>query len=658
MALVRCPSCGRVADGTVCFACGHEWSDAPAPAPAPAAVKPPSVKFETASPTSFPVAAPIAPAVVAPSPPPFAPPALPADPISNSSDEIELDMEFDGEGLAVVGGSLVDGPPELSSFPGGELPSFSLPPAFGGPPAPGSNSFAPPPAFGGTPAFGTPGAFSEASPSRSFGKATPSASQSFGPTIAATAPPVVNPWGTPGPLSSPPSARAASSAFGALPQSPSLHSSTLASLDAPPPSAPSTGSWGSNPTLVVSSEEQQAYAAAAMAALSQPPPAPEGAAASWASNPTLAISSAEALAAVAPPRATAEAPASLSGLFDGIDGKVVPAPAPAPARDPAPVTSATDEVGDIFNFSLEPGSTVEPAPDATHLSPFAADAALGDLVHERPARPTEIPQELPSHMPSSPPPGAAMGSDDGSFAEIALDSPIEESFDIEDDHGDDLSAGPPLADFSPGPAMADFSLPADEAPAGPPEPAFPELPAPPLMDFGSPAFGGAPALPDVDVDVDEALPAPPPLSTFTAATREPFNGLAMTIEPGPVDELPAPPQMDFGHAPAPADASAVAASVVDEASFADMSFGDLAVDHQLDVVADPGIPDIPVDDFDPDQALADLGEPLAAAAAAPPTGPTLSSRVGLLAENLEEAGRFADAALLYEVQATLSTLGR
>jgi cell division protein FtsN len=44
MPLARCPSCGRVADGTSCFACGHEWSAAeapppvatPTPAPAPA----------------------------------------------------------------------------------------------------------------------------------------------------------------------------------------------------------------------------------------------------------------------------------------------------------------------------------------------------------------------------------------------------------------------------------------------------------------------------------------------------------------------------------------------------------------------------------------------------------------------------------------------
>jgi hypothetical protein len=29
MPLIRCPRCGRVADGSVCFACGHEWGDSP-----------------------------------------------------------------------------------------------------------------------------------------------------------------------------------------------------------------------------------------------------------------------------------------------------------------------------------------------------------------------------------------------------------------------------------------------------------------------------------------------------------------------------------------------------------------------------------------------------------------------------------------------------
>jgi len=594
-------------------------------------------------------------------------------------------MEFEGE-LAVVGGDLVDGPPELSSFPGGELASFSPPPAFGAAPSPGSNSFAPPPAFGGTPAFGTAGAFGDASPSRSFGKAPPSASQSFGPTIAATAPPVVNPWGTPGPLSSPPSARAASSSFGALPQSPSLHASTLASLEAPPLSAPSTGSWGSNPTLVVSSEEQQAYAAAAMAALSAPPPlselhsqassvdadelppdpepvdAPDAidAPQSWDGFPTRAVSAAEVNAA----RSMASAPASLSGLFDGING------APAAPAAPTPVASATDDVGDMFNFSLEPGSTIEPAPDAAAPSPFAADAAVGELVHQHP-RPTdlpgahEIPQELPSHMASSPPPGATVDADRG-FAEISLDAPVEESFEIEDDHGDghgDLaSSGPPLADFSSGPAFADFAPPDDVAPAGAPEPAFPELPAPPLMDFGGSA---------------EALPAPPPLSTFMAATREPFPGLSMTVEPGPVDDLPAPPLMDFGHAPPASAPGGIASGIddgIDEASFADVGpidndVGEVGVDVDAELSAlgdlgpdagNVGAPDIPVDDFDADMALEGLDDPLGAPLPppTPSTGPSLSSRVGLLAETLEEAGRFADAALLYEVQATLSTLGR
>ena len=38
MALVRCPSCGRVADGKSCFACGHEWTDDAATPLAPAGI--------------------------------------------------------------------------------------------------------------------------------------------------------------------------------------------------------------------------------------------------------------------------------------------------------------------------------------------------------------------------------------------------------------------------------------------------------------------------------------------------------------------------------------------------------------------------------------------------------------------------------------------
>ena len=41
-----------------------------------------------------------------------------------------------------------------------------------------------------------------------------------------------------------------------------------------------------------------------------------------------------------------------------------------------------------------------------------------------------------------------------------------------------------------------------------------------------------------------------------------------------------------------------------------------------------------------------------------PGKPLLSSRVGKLAESLEDGGRIADAALLYEVQAVLVASGR
>ena len=56
MPMVRCPQCGRVADGVNCFACGYEW-----PKGAPAAAAPPPAapaRAPTQPPTTNPFARP------------------------------------------------------------------------------------------------------------------------------------------------------------------------------------------------------------------------------------------------------------------------------------------------------------------------------------------------------------------------------------------------------------------------------------------------------------------------------------------------------------------------------------------------------------------------------------------------------------------------
>ncbi len=86
MPMVRCPECGRVADGTACFACGYEWPNAgaaPAGSSATSAAKAPS-----------PAAAPAPPAPRAP-PPPAAP----------DIEDIDLGLDADpGPSLSLLGG--------------------------------------------------------------------------------------------------------------------------------------------------------------------------------------------------------------------------------------------------------------------------------------------------------------------------------------------------------------------------------------------------------------------------------------------------------------------------------------------------------------------------------------------------------------------------
>lgn len=69
MPMVRCPECGRVADGSTCYACGYEWPAGSSPAPAP---QPPP----TPPPTPTPRIAATPPAPPAPQPPPTRPPPI------------------------------------------------------------------------------------------------------------------------------------------------------------------------------------------------------------------------------------------------------------------------------------------------------------------------------------------------------------------------------------------------------------------------------------------------------------------------------------------------------------------------------------------------------------------------------------------------------
>jgi hypothetical protein len=116
---------------------------------------------------------------------------------------------------------------------------------------------------------------------------------------------------------------------------------------------------------------------------------------------------------------------------------------------------------------------------------------------------------------------------------------------------------------------------------------------------------------------------------------------------------------ELGSPPAPEPPPAVAAREVE----AGVDVGD-----NLGGAEDEG-DDLPTLDADAD-ALVDLSadapsssldddpvEPMTSSLSKPPEH-SLSSRVGTLAEALEEQERFADAALLYEVQAVLAAQGR
>ena len=666
MALVRCPSCGRVADGTICFACGHEWGAEPTPGPVVS--RPPSVSLDTLPPSSPSMA--------------LRPPTPPPDAV----DDMEVDLDFDVESVESVSQepSLAEtGVPDFGALQGDAMVSFS--PATGFGTGFGASSGFDASAFGSSPAAMPDvssdstkpvlGAFSDA-----FADAPAHVSEMPSVSPALDEGGSINPWDMAGPSFAAASDRAPSSAFPIPPETPSpepLAPMAMAMFPSSIPEDDSPDSMDSHPTRNVSKFAQQALAAAR---LSQVPIAANGQpVASWETNPTMAISAADAhallasAAVVSPDIAPAAddippaPPVGLSRLFESdavTDGSITPNAANSldvsviEAALPIQVTSSSDEVGDIFNFSLEPGSTLDLSPEH-ELSPFSTDHDGSAPVHERPMVGAE--PESPSDVTEAPPEPAAVNAavaDDGAVHSMAPLNSGAVDF-----------ASTPLAVPSQWPATA---LVDDDAHASPRE-AIADLPAPPMMDFST----------------DDGLPAPPPLSAFLAETRAPFQGLGMSIEPGPAvvgDDLPAPPQMDF-NVPTldPAWFSdPPATGPVDEASFADVSFDDaVAAGPQLAAAAG-GVPsDASSTSVPPSEPTPSLHQPIAAFETLPltatlslqvlgsnsehsapppieetvPRGPPLSSRVGMLAESLEEAGSIAEAALLYEVQATLNTMG-
>jgi hypothetical protein len=307
---------------------------------------------------------------------------------------------------------------------------------------------------------------------------------------------------------------------------------------------------------------------------------------SWVSNPTVQVPSqlAGALLAGLPPAGVLpQAPAALSGLFDGINGtdhgtqaapaEVAPA-APAPA-EVAPDAPAVEDDG--LNFTLEPGATLEPDPvlavPETQAPPARAPSSRGIAI------------ELADDSVSVPPPGASIGID-GGFAELDaldLDTPVADL---------DVAEDAELVD------EANFDI-AEDVP-GVPEPSV------------TPAFV-------------------PPAVELAAADESSFADVDFALENEPAPAL---------------DGEAA----FDALSLDGLDAGDAAIDASIDI-------DSSLD------ALAELDRQISSAESVLanstlPAVPSLSGRVGTLAEGLEAEGRIADAAMLYEVQAVLAAAGR
>jgi hypothetical protein len=270
MPMMRCPQCGRVADGKMCFACGYEWPAGGAQAP--------SVPR-----TATPQVPPASPAPVAPSAPPTASPAaIPpagARPASGSSAAI------------VAPPSARPAPPSPTSAPGSSpaivspLAAGPAPSPFAGPAAPPTTPSPSPAASRSSPAF--------AAPTPGFNPFTPTPPPQQSPPGAPPAPP---------PLSSlfPPAGAGPAAQRGLTPAQPT----------SPP--------FGNAPPVASSN--------ALVFNFAEPPPPDEIV---MDVEPDFGIGlKFEAEPDAVPPAS----PSALSGIFDGID--VVSSPEPSAISDP------------------------------------------------------------------------------------------------------------------------------------------------------------------------------------------------------------------------------------------------------------------------------------------------------------------------------------
>ena len=584
MALVRCPSCGRVADGKSCFACGHEWTDDAATPLAPAGIA--AVSKNSAGNDE----------------------AAHAD----VSVDIDIDVDIDVGGdddldpraqpktapsalaaeppwlsPAAVSPFVLQALAPLSSPP--EQGFGSSPPAFGHSPPLELSSF-PPPAL---PAVGAGWAVPPSTHAAAPGTKHPSGNWSaaaaqdlnstWGATPAAAAPLVRNPTWPAAPAVLPPSPFAFDSKAhqGAPPPPPpavlrpagaAIHGGSSAAVP-PPSSVDPTKLWAPPPAPVVLEELLPTRMTAA------------------------------AVGAAPPGRQPSP---GLQGLFDdvtvatGVETQLQPdfevtqvlLPYEVSASDPGgvpvepavdhSVRDATQDAGDFFQFTLEPASGVDPVPDADPSS-FHDGGRDDAAVHAIPNH-NDLAPELPPAF---------------SLADIA-------ALDVVFTLTADLPTSPVAATLNAG--IRDFA---------------------PIDGFGT---GAAP--------------------TFVALVDKPLEaGLQQTA--GAVPTLAVPTLA----VPTPA-VHPPALGLAEE----DFSFANFDAPRAPARRRPPPLPD---DDFnlvtsdnlssglDDKQFTLDETDGVMAS-----TAPSLAERVGELAQSLEEGGRSADAALLYEVQAVLTSSAR
>ena len=320
------------------------------------------------------------------------------------------------------------------------------------------------------------------------------------------------------------------------------------------------------------------------------------------------------------------------------------------------------EGGELFNFTLEPGATVEPEREPSPFDEASLAAPVPTSPREQPRAPVasvglglDVAFTLSGELPPAAPPPLASTSTRG-FAELQgfdldaalLGSAATTAAGVDADPLDGLSLElgveeprPPAtsavgetdfsmanADVSAPTAEEDFStldLIDDVAPGlaalPPPAPQHPEAAARPKVD--PPAPGHLPPAPTLP----RTATSP---ATFTPSTQA--DALPTHLPPAPA--LPR------------STTSPVMATLSTQA--------DSLPTHLPPAPALPRTPTSP-----PEMGATPSVTPSGKfGKGAKSTKPTLSSRIGQLAEALEAGGRISDAALLYEVQAVLTAAGR